>query len=77
MKYLIGVMLLAILAALAWAGYSMLRKEPHPSGESSPASKKMARALAWRVGLSILAFALIWLSHALGWIQPTGITLKP
>jgi hypothetical protein len=30
-------------------------------------------ALAMRVGLSILLFALLLIAHRLGWIQPTGI----
>jgi hypothetical protein len=33
----------------------------------------MARALAVRVGLSVLLFLCILISYKLGWIQPTGI----
>jgi hypothetical protein len=33
----------------------------------------MAKALAIRVGVSILLFACILLSWQAGWIQPTGI----
>ena len=35
-------------------------------------SKKMARALTIRVGLSILLFVLLLLAWSLGWIQPHG-----
>ncbi len=35
-------------------------------------SKKMARALTLRVGLSILLFVLLLLAWSLGWIQPHG-----
>jgi len=34
----------------------------------------MMRALAMRVGLSVLLFICILLAWWLGWIQPTGIT---
>jgi hypothetical protein len=37
----------------------------------------MARALAVRVGLSVAIFLLVLLSYALGWIQPSGIPLRP
>jgi hypothetical protein len=33
----------------------------------------MARALAFRVGFSILVFLCILLAWQMGWIQPTGI----
>jgi hypothetical protein len=35
----------------------------------------MMRALAVRVGLSILLFAFILLSYKLGWIRPTGVPI--
>ncbi|HEX7639748.1 MAG TPA: DUF2909 domain-containing protein, partial [Burkholderiaceae bacterium] len=37
------------------------------------ADKRMARALAIRVALSVSLFLLILLAWALGWIHPTGI----
>jgi hypothetical protein len=33
----------------------------------------MAKALAYRIGLSVLLFAVLLFSHWMGWIQPTGI----
>jgi Protein of unknown function (DUF2909) len=33
----------------------------------------MAKALAFRVGFSILLFVVVLLSYWMGWIQPTGI----
>jgi cytochrome bd-type quinol oxidase subunit 2 len=36
-------------------------------------SKKMARALTLRVGLSVLLFLLLIGAWLLGWIQPHGI----
>jgi hypothetical protein len=37
----------------------------------------MMRALAFRVGISIVLFLCILLSWKMGWLQPTGIPLKP
>jgi hypothetical protein len=73
MKYLISAAFVLILLALGSAGFFMLR-----GGEqgSTPKTKKMARALAIRVGLSVAVFALIWLSYLAGWIEPSGIRLQ-
>ena len=68
MKVIILLALLAIIAALASAGAFMLRKSDATGGD-----KKMARALAVRVGLSIALFLFILLANQLGWIQPSGL----
>jgi len=69
MKYLICLAFVLILGALGSAGLFMLRD----GRDGKPRTKKMARALAVRVGLSITVFLLILLSYAMGWIHPTGI----
>lgn len=69
MKTLMVLMLVAVLLALAGAGVFMLRR----GRADDPRGKHMARALAWRVGLSVALFALILLSWAMGWVHPTGI----
>lgn len=71
MKIVIAVVLLGILAALGSAGLFMLRR-PRP-GETPHRDKRMARALAVRVGLSIALFLFILFSYWMGWIQPTGL----
>ena len=71
MKYLIGLAFAAILGALALAGIFMLRD----GRDGKPKTANMMRALALRVGLSVLLFGFILLSYWLGWIQPTGIPL--
>lgn len=78
MKVFIVLALLAIIAALASAGLFMLRrgKTAHADSEDPARNKRMARALALRVGLSIALFVLILLAYALGWIQPTGVPLR-
>ena len=69
MKYVILIAFVGILGALAMAGYFMMR------GGQGDKSGNMMRALAVRVGLSILLFAFILLSYWLGWIHPTGVPL--
>ena len=69
MSYFVALGFLAVIASLATALFFMLR-----GGTGGPAkSRRMARALALRVGFSILIFVCILLSWQAGWIQPTGI----
>ena len=63
-RYLILAGLLAIVLSLGSALLHLVRGK----GDS----KKMARALTIRVGLSILLFVLLLLAWSLGWIQPHG-----
>jgi hypothetical protein len=71
MKILIAIAFAGILGALAMAGVFMMRA----GREGKPKSDAMMRALAVRVGLSILLFAFILLSWWLGWIHPTGVPI--
>ena len=71
MKYVIAIAFVGILAALTMAGVFMMRE----GRGGKPKSGNMMRALAVRVGLSILLFAFILLSYWLGWIHPTGVPL--
>jgi len=75
MKVVIVLALLAILGVLASAGLFMLRRGRDGEPEASR-DKRMARALALRVGLSVTLFLLILLAYRLGWIHPTGLPLK-
>lgn len=70
MKAILIIGLLLVLAALASAGVFMLRKD---TADDTQRDKKMARALAVRVGLSVALFLFILLSWHMGWIQPKGI----
>jgi hypothetical protein len=69
---MIVVMLIAIVAVLASAGVVMLRKPR----DGRPNDARMARALMWRVILSIGLFVFILLAWALGWIQPSALPLS-
>ena len=74
MKIVIALALGAILAALAGAGLYMLRKR---CDAAEGPDNRMARALALRVGLSVTLFVLILLAYMLGWIEPSGVPLRP
>lgn len=71
MKYIIALAFVGILGALALAGIFMLRD----GRDGKPKTGGMMRALAFRVGLSVLLFTCILLSYWAGWITPTGIPL--
>jgi hypothetical protein len=62
MRYVVIAMLIAIVGSLASAAVFMVRGR----GDS----RRMAKALAWRVGLSVTLFLLLVLGYALGLIQP-------
>ena len=65
MKILIVVLFLGVLVSLG----SALKYLMQDRGQSD----RMAWALTWRVGLSILLFVFLLLAHALGLIDATGI----
>ena len=71
MKVIVALAFVVILGALAAAGVFMLRADRRAEGKQA----RMARALALRVGMSILLFLLILLSWWMGWIKPTGVPL--
>jgi hypothetical protein len=65
MKPLIVIVLLAIVASLGKALFSM------SSGPEQ--SVRMVQALTWRIGLSVALFGAILVSYHLGWISPNSI----
>jgi len=72
MKYLVALAFIAILGSLGAALFHMMRDGRHGEAKTS----RMAKALAFRVGFSILLFFCILLAWKLGYIQPTGIPLQ-
>ena len=68
---MIVAFLVLILAALAGAGFFMLRRK-----EGDDEGKRMARVLTIRVALSVALFLIIMLAWAMGWIHPKGIPLN-
>ncbi len=72
MKFtLVGLAFAAILGSLGAALYFMMRNRTDADGQPRP--NPMAKALAVRVGLSILLFVCILVAWKLGYLQPTGI----
>jgi len=71
MKYLVVLAFIAIIASLGSALYFMMRN----GQDGKPKTGNMARALAFRVGFSILLFVCILLAWKFGYIQPTGIPI--
>ena len=72
MSELVAIGFIAILGSLAAALFFMLRKGPE-NGSDAQRRRRMARALAVRVGLSIVLFAAVLLAYRFGLIQPTGL----
>ena len=69
MTYLVALVFIAILASLGSALFFMLKDGTDGRRKTS----NMARALAFRVGFSILLFVCILIAWKMGYIQPTGI----
>ena len=69
MKYLVVLAFIVIIGSLGTALYFMLRRDT----EGNLRGNRMVRALAMRVGLSILLFLSILIGWKLGFITPTGI----
>jgi hypothetical protein len=75
MNYLAPLAFVAIIGSLAAALYFMLRGGGGTSdsdGKPQP-DNRMVRALAIRVGLSIILFICILIGWKLGYLHPTGI----
>lgn len=65
-KLIVILMLIAIVFSLGSALYQLTRG----TGDSS----KLLRALTWRIALSVLLFALLFLAYWMGLIRPHEIT---
>ena len=65
-KLLIVLLLIAIVVSLGSALYQLARG----AGDS----RKLLRALTWRISLSVALFALLLLAYRAGWITPHVVT---
>ena len=77
MKYLVIIAFVLIIGSLASALFFMMRGN-NQNGlqggvDNERKSANMVRALALRVGFSIILFLCILIAWKLGYIQPTGI----
>jgi DMSO reductase anchor subunit len=77
MTYLVIVAFVAILGSLVAALVFMMRGgSVSEDAAATPRKNHMARALAFRVGFSILLFVIVLVSYQMGWIQPTGLPVR-
>lgn len=76
MTYIVIVAFVAILGSLAAALFFMMRGGASTDATTEPRKNGMARALAFRVGFSILLFLIVLVSYWMGWIQPTGLPIR-
>ena len=72
MTYLVAIAFLAILASLATALFFMM-KDGSDSANGKAKTSNMAKALAFRIGFSVLLFVCILIAWKMGYIQPTGL----
>jgi len=68
-KWLIAVAFLMIVASLVSALVFLVRDRGR--------TRNVARALGVRVGLSVALFLLILFANWMGWIQSTGVPVRP
>jgi thiosulfate reductase cytochrome b subunit len=61
-KVIVILLLITIIYCLGSAVFFMLREKP--------GSRSMAKALTWRISLSLLLFILLLVSYLMGWIAP-------
>jgi hypothetical protein len=66
-KYLIILMLVLIIGSLGKALYHLSSSKPQDEKNNS---RKMVRALTWRIGLSVALFVLLVLAYYRGWFFP-------
>lgn len=74
MKYFVIGAFVVIIASLAGALLAMMRDDSG-SGDAQR-SRRMARALTVRIGVSVVLFIAVIVGYHLGWIQPTGLPVR-
>ncbi len=72
-QLLVSLAFVGILGSLASALVYMMRGSKPGQQDDPERARRMVRALAIRVGLSILLFVCVLIAWKLGYIQPTGI----
>lgn len=74
MKHLlVGLAFAGIIGSLASALFFMMRGSKPGETDDPERARRMVRALAIRVGLSVLLFICVLIAWKLGYIQPSGI----
>jgi hypothetical protein len=75
MKAFVIVGLVVVVLALASAGVFMLKRPGSEVQGQGEADRRMAWALAVRVGASVCLFLLVLLAWHFGWIKPGGLPM--
>jgi apolipoprotein N-acyltransferase len=65
MRWVVGIAFLIIFISLFSAFFYLMKDKGQ--------TKRTVNALTMRIGMSVVLFLLIILSHQMGWIQSTGI----
>jgi Protein of unknown function (DUF2909) len=60
----VGTLIVILYCLISALYYLVYRQDAH----------QMVKALSWRIGLSVLLFAFLFLAYFLGWLHPHGIT---
>ena len=68
MKWIILLAFVLILTSLFSAMVFLVRDKGN--------TRNVVRALTFRVGFSVLLFALLLFAHWMGWVQSTGLPLR-
>ncbi len=68
MKWIILLAFILILTSLFSAMVFLVRDKGN--------TRNVVRALTFRVGFSVLLFALLLFAHWMGWVQSTGLPLR-
>lgn len=76
-QVLVGIAFLGILGSLASALFFMMKGGKPGQPDAPQRAGNMVRALALRVGLSIVLFICILVAWKLGYIQPSGLPQNP
>lgn len=66
LKIIVIALLLVIIYSLGSGLFFMLK--------DGADSKRMVKALTWRISLSFVLFLLLLVGYTLGWIAPHGLT---
>lgn len=74
-QILVGLAFLGIIGSLASALFYMMRGSKPGETDDSDRAQHMVKALAIRVGLSIVLFICVLIAWKLGYIQPSGIPM--
>ncbi len=75
MKLLVGLAFIGIIGSLASALVIMMKPGKRGEAEDPRRAGRMVKALALRVGLSILLFICVLIAWKLGWVRPSGVPL--